>query len=352
MASEEVSILVVEDVEADITRICDLLRVRGDTFDVARTVPEAIYLLSQKRYRKVWLDVVIAGNVNGGRLVLEALKTRNPDCRVLIVSASGETAAVQRLRADALVEGVITKTMMMDLVSVISRFLDAPQGNGQLARSTNTDARDSEAEVSEQEREGISDDGVERQAARAIGPLAYIAMTGVGLVIGIAMLFALVWFSSRMPADSTVDRIYYVILVVVGFAGAAFLFGVMRSYASFRGRLLSGTLQLGGPAAVAALIVVGGFILAPRNGTFSVTVRITDDRGHQARVGVVTLRAQAATMSAPINSNGEADFRELPAKLHATRAKIVADVPGYEQQQTEYELDSVVVVVLRRQVGR
>jgi len=322
---DEVSVLLVEDVEEDIARVRDFLAGRGDLYDVARTVPEAIELLSRKQYQKVLLDVVIAGNVNGARLILEALKTRNPACRVLIVSDAGETAHVQRLRTDALVDGVITKRMMMDLAPVISKFLN--------------DSAKSEA-TPPLERTG--------EDRRLAAPLVYAALAGTGLIIGIGMLFVLVRFSSAIPADGTADRIYYFILITFGLAVAAFLFGAMRSFASFRGKVLSGTLELGGPAAIFVLIVIGGFNLAPRNTTFTVTVRITDAQGQPIRGGSVTLRARAATLTAPINSNGEADFRELPAKLQATTARIVAEVPGYEQRQTEYKLESVVGLVLAR----
>ena len=184
-------------------------------------------------------------------------------------------------------------------------------------------------------------------ATKPVGPWGYALLTGIGLLAAVAMIVVLIRYSPSLATDGTLDRIYYLMLVILGLASAAFLFGAMRSYATFTGKVLNGTLELGGPAVVAGLIIIGGFMLAPRPSTFSVTVRVVDAQRHPIRAGTLTLRAAAATTRLPINDFGEADFRELPSKFRGATAEIIADVPGYAQDETQVELTDVVTIVLR-----
>jgi len=187
----------------------------------------------------------------------------------------------------------------------------------------------------------------EPTTTKQVGPWGYALLTGIGLTIAAALIVLLIKYSPSLAADGTLDRIYYLALVVLGLATAGFLFGAMRSYATFKGKVLKGTLELGGPAVVAGLVIIGGFILAPRATTFTVTVRVVDMQHRPIRQGTLTLRAAAATTRLPINDFGETDFRELPTKFRGTSAELVADVPGYVQERTDVKLTEVVTLTLK-----
>jgi hypothetical protein len=71
-----------------------------------------------------------------------------------------------------------------------------------------------------------------------------------------------------------VGHVYYPVLVTFGLCSAVFLFGVLQSYAAYRGRHFGGVLEMGGPAVVFALVVAGGKVLVPDAQTFSIAVYV------------------------------------------------------------------------------
>jgi hypothetical protein len=184
-------------------------------------------------------------------------------------------------------------------------------------------------------------------AANPVGPWGYALLTGIGLIAAIAMLFVLIRFSPSLAADGTLDRIYFLLLVILGLASAAFLFGAMRSYATFTGKVLSGTLELGGPAVIAGLIIIGGFLLAPSTSTFSITARVHDEQGTPISGGNLMLYIGPDTRTAPINANGEADFKEIPSKFRTTTSRLL--IAGNEYRladpKTEYPLNGPIIDV-------
>lgn len=93
---------------------------------------------------------------------------------------------------------------------------------------------------------------------RPVGGWGYAALAGIGLVASVALLLYLARNATMLLAGGTMNRVYYLVLIIAGLASAAFLFGAMQSYAEFKGAVWSGNLTLGGPVVVAALVVVGG----------------------------------------------------------------------------------------------
>jgi hypothetical protein len=186
-----------------------------------------------------------------------------------------------------------------------------------------------------------------QRTTKPVGPWGYALLTGIGLIAAIAMLFVLIRYSPSLAADGTLDRIYFLLLVILGLTSAAFLFGAMRSYATFTGKVLSGNLELGGPAVLAVLIIVGGFLLAPSATTFSITARVYDEKGTPISGGNLMLYIGPDTRTAPINANGEADFKEIPSKFRTTTSRLL--IAGNEYQlahpKTEYPLNEPVINV-------
>lgn len=107
-----------------------------------------------------------------------------------------------------------------------------------------------------------------------------LAAVGYALLsfASLAVVILIGWQLLSVPAVTNsyilATRVYYVLVVILGLAVAAFLFGAMRSRARLAGTHLGFTLELGGPAAVLALVVVGGFWLAKSPDEFSLVIRL------------------------------------------------------------------------------
>src|SRR5271165_158465 len=87
----------------------------------------------------------------------------------------------------------------------------------------------------------------------------------------LAVLLLLIFQAERLASFGLIERLYYLVLVLMGLTAAVFLFGVLPSKAEYEGKLLGGTLKLSGAVVGAALVVVGGYYFAPNAPTFPLT---------------------------------------------------------------------------------
>ena len=133
----------------------------------------------------------------------------------------------------------------------------------------------------------------------------------VAFLCSLTVLILLINKGDTLVGLGLVDRVYYVVLVFAGLTAAVFLFGVLPSSAAYEGRLLGGSLKLGGAIVGAALVVVGGYLLVPQVSTFPLTVYVHGEGGPQDIVlrnsGAVILEldrtpdvSQSGTMVRPI----------------------------------------------------
>ena len=83
---------------------------------------------------------------------------------------------------------------------------------------------------------------------------------------------------THLASQPVIRSLYYVLLWILGITSALFLFGVLRSAASVSGRHWGVMIDLGGPAALAVLVVAGGYEFAKLPDTFSLTIRLQGDR--------------------------------------------------------------------------
>jgi len=106
-----------------------------------------------------------------------------------------------------------------------------------------------------------------------------IAVYAVLSAVGLATALFVGWYISvhlhEFQNQGVVDKAYYLLLLILGLAAAAFLFGAMRSTATLQGKHLGVAFDIGGPAAGALLVVVGGFWLTKPPPTFDLTVRLS-----------------------------------------------------------------------------
>lgn len=184
-----------------------------------------------------------------------------------------------------------------------------------------------------------------------LSPWAYVIISAIFLLVSILLLLLFIYKAPILLESGIKESFFYFLLIPLGLSSAAFIFGGMKSYAGFKGKVLSGTLELGGPAVVAVMVVVGGFYLVPHVSTFSVTVRVCDENDQPIKSGNITLYFGQDTRISPIASNGEANFKEIPFKFKNESSKFSIDIEGYQlfDPKKKYPLsNSVIDLVLRK----
>jgi len=191
-----------------------------------------------------------------------------------------------------------------------------------------------------------------------MGP--YAVMSLVSFVCGLLVLSLLIWHADKLTALGLIGNLYYIVLLPLGLAVAGFLFGVLRSYARYRGKQLGGTLELGGPIVGFALVVLGGFLLVPPSSlAFPLTVFVHGEAGRQDMIlrgtGFVILDLGADRRREPIGDKGQASFPAIPSQYRRQRVPVSVEAPGFElvNPGTQYRLEGhSLYVAVRRSSGR
>jgi hypothetical protein len=182
--------------------------------------------------------------------------------------------------------------------------------------------------------------------------LAWVYISAIAFLVVMAGVVAYVAFAGQLTAIP--NWLYYLLLIPAGLAAAAFLSGAMRSHAKFTGQGSYGTIELAGPAVVAGLVVVGGFLLANRATTFALTVRTHGPGGPSAiiREGTLTLDLGQDRRTASIGPDGQVVFAEVPAALAGEKVRLIPNVPGYRAKDDEaitIPVSHVIDLALERQ---
>jgi hypothetical protein len=171
-------------------------------------------------------------------------------------------------------------------------------------------------------------------------PFAVLSL--VTFVIGMGVLAVILCNRNQWAGFGPLGNLlYYIVLLTLGAASAAFLFGVFRSYAQYSGKVLGGTLELGGPVVVFALVVVGGFYLLNRapgdlkaaSGEFMVTVLVCGESGRRdmPKTGkVVMLQEPQLSSSRTFGDSGRVTFEHVAAKYRAQKVSFRVDASGFE----------------------
>jgi hypothetical protein len=145
-------------------------------------------------------------------------------------------------------------------------------------------------------------------------------------ILALAVALLVGWYLLNKPdlvmASGGPARGYYVLLVVLGFAAAAFLFGAMRSAARIIGGQIGSAYEFGGPAAIAIAVVAGG-LLVKEPEDFSLTIRlhaadpITDLQDTSARVDMGAHRDERQ-----FSRNGEVIFSDVPVRFLSAELQV------------------------------
>jgi hypothetical protein len=167
---------------------------------------------------------------------------------------------------------------------------------------------------------------------RALAPLVVAAATGAA---ALALLVVMVSSAPMLVRVGLTGHVWYVLLLLLGLFAAVTVFSLFKSYARYRGKVLGGTLELGGPVVVMLVVVVLGFRLVPDPPQrFDLTVFLHAKAGHQAVVlrnrGKVSLDLGADKRIEAVGDKGEARFAGIPADLRDRAVALGFDDDTYE----------------------
>jgi hypothetical protein len=152
------------------------------------------------------------------------------------------------------------------------------------------------------------------------------------VVVGVVLLVLFIVFAPRLVPADILNQFFYIVLIVWGVVSALLLFGVMRSYARVSYKTVGGAVELGGPAAFAALVVVGGFWLVPRSDTFTLTIRPHGPGAPMITSGQIRVEFGNVAQTQEINAIGEADFKGVQHKYRGATVQVLPLVDGYKQE--------------------
>jgi hypothetical protein len=187
----------------------------------------------------------------------------------------------------------------------------------------------------------------------------YAVVSLVSFLIGFGILSVMLWNAQTLVALGLTGNLYYIVLLPLGLAAAAFLFGVLQSYARYRGKHLGGVLELGGPIVGSALVVIGGFLLVPNPTPFELSVYVHGKAGPHDLVpkdsGEVLMVLGPDIRRQGIGQNGQAYFAGIPPNFHGQEVPIWVDSKQFESLNPDQKhslKDSAIYLEVRKKAGR
>jgi len=178
-------------------------------------------------------------------------------------------------------------------------------------------------------------EGSPAQTAKIGEILPYALIALASFLCGIGVLGLMLWKAEALTRLGLIGKLYYIVLFPLGLCAAVFLFGVVRSFARYKGAQYGGTLELGGPIVAFVLVIGGGFVLVPKPpSTFPLTVYVHGDAGQHDLVlrnsGRVFVDLDGDRRSESIGENGQAYFPAIPDRFRGQDVPIWVDAKGFE----------------------
>jgi hypothetical protein len=182
----------------------------------------------------------------------------------------------------------------------------------------------------------------------------YTRLLGVCFIAAlvIAMVFALC--APVLGRLGLTASAYYVLLLVLGLLAGGFLYGTLRLYGLSHRRQFGVALEVGGPVAILAMVVILGFVLPSPSPGFLVTVLVHGEAGPNDLVargsGRVVLDLGGEHRREWIDRKGQAFFGHVPASFLGQEAGISLDSDVYEPADPgrRYRLDGKTIELVAR----
>jgi hypothetical protein len=165
-----------------------------------------------------------------------------------------------------------------------------------------------------------------------ISKLKWVYISGAVSLFFLLLAILMIVFAPDITGAGITKSIYYIVLIPVGLASAAFLFGALRSSAKYSGKSSFGKLELTGPVVIFCLVVIGGFYFATPDSEFSLTIRtsIVNEPEKILSYGSLILDIGEQRLDKQINDNGEVTFAGVPSRYLGKSINIIPQIKGYK----------------------
>jgi hypothetical protein len=168
---------------------------------------------------------------------------------------------------------------------------------------------------------------------KAVSPLTWVIITGLGFVLFVAAAVILMIFSNKSANLS--PQVYFFLLVFVALIASGFLFGALKAHAKYSGKLNNGTLALGGPAVIFCLIIYFGLKLSPVADSVDIKFIVFGDESKNELVNGGLLKVLFSKPDSARIENGVVTFNELPVNLLGKTVTVTPAVLGYYRQSQQ-----------------
>jgi hypothetical protein len=168
---------------------------------------------------------------------------------------------------------------------------------------------------------------------KAVSPLSWVIITGLGFVLFVAAAVTLMIFSNRSTNLS--PQVYFFLLVFVALIASGFLFGALKAHAKYNCQLHNGTLTLGGPAVIFCLIIYFGLKLSPVADSLDIKFIVFGDESKNELVNGGLLKVLFNKPDSARIENGVVTFNEQPASLLGKSITVTPSVAGYYRKSQQ-----------------
>ena len=165
-----------------------------------------------------------------------------------------------------------------------------------------------------------------------ISKLTWIYISGAASLFFLVLAILMILFAPNITGAGITKSIYYIVLIPVGLASAAFLFGALHSSAKYSGKTSYGTIELTGPVVIFCLVVIGGFYFATPDSEFLLTIRtnLVNEPDKILNHGSLILDIGEQRLDKQLNENGEVTFAGVPSRYLGKSVNIIPQIKGYK----------------------
>lgn len=152
-----------------------------------------------------------------------------------------------------------------------------------------------------------------------------------GFLLGIGLLFLYIFKAPDLVHQGIEKSVFYVLLLPLGLAAAAFLFGAMHAYARYTGKVFSGKLEITGPAVMFFLVIILGFVLIPAARAFDFTIFLQDAEGKTVlkNQGMVRIILGNNPVTRRIDENGAVNFNGIHPQFMNSEVPVELEAEGW-----------------------
>lgn len=165
-----------------------------------------------------------------------------------------------------------------------------------------------------------------------IPKLTWVYISGAASLLFLIAAILMIFLSPRLTEFGITKSFYYIVLIPVGLASAAFLFGALRSSAKYSGKTSYGSIELTGPVVIFCLVIIGGFYFASPESEFLLTIRTANYANPEKMInnGSIIIDLGEQRLEKSLNENGEVMFSGISSKYSGKQVNIFPQIKGYK----------------------